>query len=274
MRQSGQNDPELAFKDFRLFQCMMYEQAGIAMSDCKQSLVEGRLRKRLRQLGLGSYRDYYDQLADDPPELRICINLLTTNETYFFRHKRHWDFFSDHIIRDWLAAHSSGASMRVWSAAASTGEEAYSAAILLNDSFNGQTGLSYVIEASDINEDVLRRAREGTYSDYSLQKLTPGGIKRYFAPTHDGRHQVCESVRGTVHFLRRNLLEMSSGPAFDVVFLRNVIIYFDNASKAKAIEHVSSRLRKGGYLFLGGAESLSSRSGDFSVVEPTIYRKL
>lgn len=272
MRADAQTDPLLKLADFRLFQKMMYEQAGIAMSDCKQSLVEGRLRKRLRQLGLRDYTSYYERLGGDAAELRICINLLTTNETYFFRHKRHWDFFRETILVNWIAQRPQGGCFRVWSAAASTGEEAYSAAILLTEALAHRPGFSFCIEASDINEDVLARARTGEYADYAVQKLTPGGLRTYF-DSANGRHTLRQDVRASVRFLRRNLLEPSSGPAYDVVFLRNVIIYFDAESKARAVRNVAARLRRGGHLFLGGAESLAGGAADFAPVEPTIYQK-
>jgi chemotaxis protein methyltransferase CheR len=257
--------------EFRLFQELMYRHAGVRLGPTKHTLVQNRLRKRLRALGLSSYGHYHHLIADGahPGELQECLNCLTTNETYFFRHRNHWDFFTREFLPE-MAARSG--PVRIWSAAASTGAEAYSAAIALCDTFR-RSGRRLRVDATDINEDVLIRAREGVYDDYAVQKLTRACLAAYFEPVANGRHRVRESVRALVRFEQHNLLEPRRAEPYDLVFLRNVLIYFDEASKRSVLERVDRVIRPGGILILGGAESLSSGVGAFRFLRPTIYRK-
>lgn len=265
--------PVLQASEMRLFQDLIYREAGINLPDAKVNLVQGRLRKRLDALDLDSYRAYHSHVSQpgNEAELQQCLEALTTNETFFFRHKQHWDFILDTILPEWQRGAARNAVFRAWSAASSTGEEPYSLAIVLEAGLSaGRTG---TVEATDINTQVLARAKAGTYGDYALQKLSPQCLQRYFQAVQGGRHQVNDELRSRVHFSRHNLLEPSRGSPCDLIMLRNVLIYFDAASKATVLRHMAARLKPGGWLFLGGAETLSDSSNQFAYVRPTIYRK-
>ena len=272
---NAQAEPTLSSSELGLFQELMYREAGIRLPDVKQNLVQGRLRKRLDTLELGSYRDYHSYILapGHDAELQRCLEALTTNETFFFRHKQHWDFLLEKLLPQWQQRAARGTTFRVWSAASSTGEEPYSLAIALHSALNGR-GYSFHIDATDNNTQVLARARVGIYSSYALQKLTAHCLKQYFVPLDDERFQVRNDLRAQVNFRSHNLQEAPvQGPPYDLIMLRNVLIYFDSASKHTVLTHISTRLRSGSYLILGGAETLSDAPGQFDYVQPTIYRK-
>lgn len=267
-------NPPLAADELRLFQDLVYRQAGIRMPDSKINLVQGRLRRRLDALGLTSYRAYHAYVceAGHDDERQRCLEALTTNETFFFRHKQHWDFLLETIVPGWRRQAAPGAVFRAWSAACSTGEEPYSLAIALDDALAG-SGLEARIEASDLNTQVLARARAAVYGPYALQKISPACLARYFEAAGGDRHRVVAALRERVSFRPHNLLEPTSGPPFDLVLLRNVLIYFDTVSKATVLRAVTARLRPGGWLILGGAETMGEGGTGLDYVRPTIYRK-
>ena len=269
--------PDLQLKngELRLFQDLMYREAGIRMADAKHTLVQSRLRQRLDALGLTSYRDYHTLVTapGNETEFQRCLEALTTNETFFFRHKQHWDCVLDQIVPEWKRKAAKGATFRAWSAASSTGEEPYSLAIALDAALDG-TAFTARVEATDINTQVLARAKQGIYGSYALQKLTQQCLARYFRPLPDGeRHQVRDTIRQMVEFRSHNLLQPSRGPAFDLILLRNVLIYFDSNSKHIVLGHIANRLKPGAWMILGGAETLSGRTSEFSYVQPATYRK-
>ncbi|MFW5698284.1 MAG: CheR family methyltransferase [Planctomycetota bacterium] len=263
--------------EMRAFQDLAYAEAGIRLSDAKRSLVQGRLRARLERLGLASYAAYHRHIASPAgsAERQHCLDALTTNETFFFRHKQHWDFVLQQVVSAWqdTSGAGSGRPLRAWSAACSTGEEAYSLAILLHDVDSAGRRRGWSIEATDLNASVIETARRATYGIYALQKVSQLARERYFRPCGDECWRVREEIRRPVRFARANLLEPGRGPAFDLIFLRNVLIYFDDASKARVIAAVTARLRSGGHLILGGAESLHAAPGTYDYVRPAIYRR-
>lgn len=267
----------LAADEMRAFQELAYAEAGIRLSDAKRSLVQGRLRARLDRLGLASYAAYHRHISSPvgAAERQHCLDALTTNETFFFRHKQHWDFILHHVVPAWQSATGAGGGrpLRAWSAACSTGEEAYSLAILLHDVDSTGTRRGWHIEATDLNASVIETARRATYGAYALQKVSRIARERYFSPCDGERWRVREELRRPVRFARANLLASGRGPAFDLIFLRNVLIYFDEASKARVIAAVTARLRAGGHLILGGAESLHAEPGTYDYVRPAIYRR-
>jgi chemotaxis protein methyltransferase CheR len=261
--------PELSDPEMRAVQTLIYRLAGIRIADGKRLLVQHRLAKRLRERGVGSYRDYCSLLArpDESDEVQRCINALTTNETFFFRHHQHWDFISKQVIPTWQ---ESRRTPRAWSAACSTGEEPYSLAILARELMPDRPP---AIDASDINDVVLRTAEAGIYGAYAVQKATAGCLERHFRPLGDERWAVHPEVRAMVRFRRANLLEPSTGQNYDLVLLRNVLIYFDEPSKALALKLVAERMAVGAWLLIGGAESLGARGAGFDYHAPGIYRK-
>lgn len=260
--------PVLSVGEFALFRDFIYRKAGIRLTEAKMSLVQNRLQRRLAALGLTTYHSYFARVeAPGSDECQACVEALTTNETYFFRHKEHWDFFIGQILGPWPRHRR----LKVWSAAASSGEEAYSAAIACLEHLGPQAAVS--IEATDINQRVLDVAKRGVYSDYAVQKITEYGRSRWF--TRDERSwRVAQIPRTLVNFHTHNLLETGHGPEVDVVFLRNVLIYFDDASKLQAVRHVAGRMARGAWLFLGGSETLPPGFGDFRPIRPQIFQKV
>ncbi len=267
-------EAQLRLQEFALFRDLIYREAGIRLPESKRGLVQSRLRARVLERSGGDYGAYHRLIrrSDERDELQRCIDALTTNETFFFRHKTHWDHLAEAVLPAWCREHGPGAVFRAWSAACSTGEEPYSLAILLLDSF-GQSGFGCEISATDINATVLERARAGIYGPYALQKVTPACRAAYFEPAGGDRHRVCRRARDAVRFSLHNLQQRRGGPPCDLILLRNVMIYFDEPVKARVLSNITAALRPGGHLILGGAESLGALQSAYHTVRPTIYRK-
>ncbi len=261
---------EITAEEMQGFQALALEQAGIRLVEGKRLLVQNRLSRRLQARGMRSFGEYLALLGltSESEELRQCIAALTTNETYFFRHANQWDFIQNRILP--RPGSDQGRSWRAWSAACSSGEEPYSLGILLRSCMPDR---AVSIEATDINQHVLDLAREGVYGEYALQKATEGCLARWFEPAGVRRWRIVPEVRQLVSFRCANLLEPGAGGGFDLVLLRNVLIYFDDRSKSRALEGVAKRLRPAGWLLLGGAESLGQRSNGFDYIAPGIYRR-
>jgi chemotaxis protein methyltransferase CheR len=258
----------------RLFQDLMYSSCGIRIPDSKKALVQARLKKRLDLLGIANYQGYFHFITDPlhHNELQRAIGLLTTNETFFFRHKLHWDYLCTEILP--RVKQEKKRTFSLWSAASSSGEEAYSAAILLFEHFKDYN-CQFNVYGSDINVSVLEKARIGKYGPYALQKVTPLCLKKYFVRDQNSDlFCVSPSVKSCTSFKTQNLLSVEHSCQFDVIFLRNVLIYFDSASKTKVVKNIIRALKNSGTLFLGGAETLGSEHSQLIQIHPTIYKKI
>lgn len=269
--QAALTQPILDDKSFQGFQSLIFAAAGIHLSDAKRSMVAGRLAKRLKILGQSDYRTYLERIKRDPVEHQLAVNLLTTNETWFFRESKHFDFLRNHILPNF----SGSASCRIWSAACSSGEEPYSLAMLLDDYF-GSNG-DWHISASDISTRVLEAASQGHYPLARAEHIPEAWLKRYCLKgtgEYDGSFLMNRSLRSRIHFCQKNLdnLETFSKP-FDVVFLRNVLIYFSPETKRKVVAAVLSQLKPGGVLMVGHSETLNGISTSVQTLAPSIYRK-
>jgi len=270
--------------EFGLFAALIYKIAGISLKDTKMSLVSNRLRKRLRALNLRSYREYYDYIASRgqkaEEETVHFINAITTNETYFFRHEQDFELLKNTIIPEVEKRHTGlKKTLKVWSAASSTGEEPYSIAITVAEAVSDPQNWTIQIIASDINVEVLRQCEKGIYGPYAVSRLTPYAINKYFdkvkpdSVNGDERYAVREEYKKMVRFKRHNLKEQFPLTKFDCIFCRNVLIYFDVESKTHVVENLYSSLTDGGYLILGHAESLMRIKSKFSYYRPSIYRR-
>ncbi|OZI66988.1 CheR family methyltransferase [Bordetella genomosp. 11] len=274
-------------KEFAQFQRFIHEAAGITLSDAKKALVSGRLSKRLHARGIDSYGDYFSLLQSDggAAETQIAIDLLTTNETYFFREPRHFDVLRRLAAEPGPDGRRPKAPFRVWSAASSSGEEAYTAAMVLADClWAGDTaarpvGVAPVFEVvgTDISTRVLERARSGHYSEQRARQMPDAYRKRYCLKgtgPHAGTLLVDRVLRAHVRFLHANLnAPLPDLGRFDVIFLRNVMIYFDGDTKRKVVERVLGLLKPGGHLCIGHSESLHGVTNAVSSVMPSVYRK-
>jgi chemotaxis protein methyltransferase CheR len=258
--------------EFGQFQRFIFEAAGITLSQAKKALVSGRLAKRLHACKVRNYGEYFRLLmsGNSPTELQTAIDLLTTNETYFFREPKHFQFLKEQLGAGAFRA----SSLRVWSAAGSTGEEAYSIAMLLEDQLTGQP---WEVVASDISSRVLERARAGHYSLERISHFPAGYLQRFCLKGRDaqaGTLLVQRALRTKVRFLQVNLnAPLPHLGMFDVIFLRNVLIYFNTETKRKVVGRVLNLLKPGGYLFIGHSESLIDVTEAVELLAPAIYRK-
>ncbi|WP_313952156.1 protein-glutamate O-methyltransferase [Accumulibacter sp.] len=267
------NQATITDQEFALFQRLIYKIAGINLADSKKVLLVGRLQKRLRERQLDSFGDYYRLLDSGrhPDELQTMVDLLTTNETYFFREPRHFDFLRDEV----LATRRPGERFRIWSAASSSGEEAYSMAMVIAESL---PHASWEVFASDISTRVLAAAREGRYPRNRNEGIPAACMRKYCLQESGAGSDsllIAPVIRQKVRFAQVNLTQSISPGigSFDVIFLRNVLIYFDSETKRKVVANLLPRLLPGGYLVVGHSESLNGISDRLSAVRPTIYRK-
>lgn len=262
----------LTDKEFSQFQHFIYEAAGITLPPTKKPLVSGRLAKRLKARGLGSYSDYFALLSSGKAadEVQTAIDLLTTNETYFFREMQHFD-----LLRE-LARQARGRSeeFRVWSAASSTGEEAFSAAMVLADTLGMG---AWSVLGTDISTRVLQAASHAHYPLDRAKHVSPDYLKRFClrgVGPQEGTLLIGRTLRARVQFRHANLnAALPELGRFDVVFLRNVMIYFNDDTKRQVVARVAEALRPGGHFFIGHSESLNGISSGLVMTAPSIYRK-
>ena len=252
---------------------LIYGVAGITLGHDKDSMIRARLAGRLRALHVSSYESYLERVSRDRDELSQLVDLLTTNETYFFRESAHFDRLADEV------AQRRPASLRVWSAASSFGDEAYTTAMLLADlQQRGQIGADWSILGTDISDRVLRSAMQAIYPNERLRNVTPERLKRYCwrgEGDAEGLSQIQPRLREHVRFGQLNLcLPIEAIGPFDVVFLRNVLIYFDPPTKIQVVDRVLSQLRPGGILFLGTAEGRVPCKTPLQPLAPGAFRKV
>jgi chemotaxis protein methyltransferase CheR len=266
--------PILSARQFDVVRQLMYRVAGINLSAGKEGLVRSRLAPRLRELGLSDFDAYLDHIDRDVSgvEFRQFVDVLTTNKTSFFREPEHFDLLQREILPA-LAARDTPA--RVWSAGCSSGEEPYTIAIVAREILG--PGADHVrILATDLSTRILRRAREAVYRDQDLADVPPGLARRHFAraPERPGAQRVVDATRALVRFARLNLIDdwPMHGP-FDVIFCRNVMIYFDRPTQQRLVERYSQMLAPGGWLYVGHSESLTALDHELHYVQPAVYRK-
>lgn len=240
---------------------------GIHLSPAKRTLVTSRLAKRLRERGCAGYGPYLRLVQEDATERQVAIDLLTTNETYFFREPSHFDFLQRLLPE-------LGSPVRVWSAACSTGEEPYSIAMLLDAQLRGRP---WELLATDISSRVLEQARRGHYRMQRTHGIPPELLARYClrgTGRQEGTLLVARSLRERVRFEQANLNErLPDFGEFDVIFLRNVMIYFDVDTKRAVVARLLKHLCPGGHLLIGHSESLNDVSRDLRMLRPSVYRK-
>jgi chemotaxis protein methyltransferase CheR len=256
-------------KEFQLFQQLIQDKLGIFLPVQKKALLSNRLWKRLQACQVKSFSDYY-RLIQSPQgkaELNTALELVTTNETYFFREQKHFDYLQEEI----LAHLRPSAKFRVWSAASSTGEEPYSIAMLLQDRCPSE----WELLCSDVNRTVVEQAKVGVYPEARIKNIPADYLRRFCRKgvgPQQGNVRVTAELRQLVQFFTLNLHEnFPDIGKFDLVFLRNVLIYFENENKEKILDRIADKLTPGGILFVGHSESLHGISTRFVPVKPAIY---
>jgi chemotaxis protein methyltransferase CheR len=268
---------------FQKFQKLIYSETGIWLGEAKTALLCGRLFRRLRALELSSLEEYYERVmrADQEEERTRMIDAITTNETRFFREPRQFEFLEQEVFPRWRAIAEQGGlgrTVKIWSAGCSSGEEPYTIAMLLARHLPAAEGWDARILATDISNRVLEKARMGIYSMARAAELPKDFLRSFVLrgiAERDGEIKVKVEIQRMIEFRRLNLdqtVEMGDGP-FDAIFCRNVLIYFDAASKQRAVANLVRYLAPGGLLFVGHAENLSSLSSQIRSIEPTIYQK-
>jgi chemotaxis protein methyltransferase CheR len=266
---------------FQKFQKLVYSETGIWLGSSKTALLCGRLYRRLRELGLESLERYYERVAgvDQDEERARMIDAITTNETRFFREPRQFEFMVQRVFPRWREEAKRGLRpmrVRIWSAGCSSGEEPYTVAMLLARHLPAEEGWDVRVLASDISNRVLEKARKGVYPIARAAEI-PHDLLHSFVlrgvAARQGEMKVKVEIQQMVEFRRLNLdqePEPVEGP-FECIFCRNVLIYFDAASKRRAIANLSRHLVRNGLLFVGHAENLCSMSEELRSLEPTIY---
>jgi chemotaxis protein methyltransferase CheR len=255
-------------EDFRLLRDFIAEYSGIHFDDGNRYLLERRLQNRIEAHSMDSFRDYYLHLIYSPnreEEVGTLLDILTTNETYFFREMNQLRVFSEEIIPEMAAVRGAERKIRVWSAGCSTGEEPYTLSIMMLENHH-LLGWQKEIFASDISHRVLHSAREGIYGKLAFRATSPDMVERHFQKIDENRFRLKEMARSLVTFGHLNIMQHTTWPAdgsFDIVFCRNVLIYFDNTAKKRAVANLEAKLRPGGFLLLGHAESLLNISTSF-----------
>ena len=265
----------LSEKTFQDISALMYETAGLSFATSKKPLVSSRLASRIQKLGLEGYEDYLTLIsgAQDGGELQVAIDLLTTNETYFFREPQHFELLEREL------AGKQHRSLSVWSAASSFGDEAYSTAMLLTDmQQRGQVGGDWSILGTDISDRVLHSAIEAVYPEERLRFVSEERRKRYCLRGEgesEGLIQIQPQLRRRVRFGQLNLCKPieNLGP-FDVIFLRNVLIYFDPPTKSQVVDRVLTQLRPDGLFFIGTAEGRVPCKTPLKPLVPGGFRKV
>ncbi len=282
---AGESEPQgrlvrlISDRDFLRFQALVQREAGIFLSPVKKALLVGRLAKRLRELGLATYGEYYQRAVADPAELVRMLDCISTNETHFFREPRHFQLLEDEIFPRWRAEAEAGLRprrARIWSAACSTGEEPYSLAMSLLAAFPAGSGWELEILASDISTRALERGRNALYPISKAREIPEPHRKAFMLRGVAGQAGLMRAgpeIRDLVRFSRINLND-AAWPGlgeFDVVFCRNVLIYFAPATKERVVRRLIEHLEPGGHLFLGHAESLIGMEHPVRSVLPTVY---
>ena len=266
---SSNHHLELHDDVFRLVRDAIYRRTGIWFTDASRYLLQKRLSPRARELSFDSFQKYFYFLQYDPRadgEFDVIYDLVTTNETYFFREPAQFTAFVEEIVPE-LVSGKAVKKIRIWSAGCSSGEEPYSIAMLLQEA-GWFDRASFEIFASDLNQQVLARARKGHYREAAFRSTDPTLREKYFARQADGSWHIADSIRNRVSFGRVNLYDEARVAvlgSLDVIFCRNVIIYFDDASKKSVVRNFYNRLLDGGYLLLGHSESLISLSTEFKL---------
>ncbi|MCV9386379.1 CheR family methyltransferase [Reichenbachiella ulvae] len=271
----------LSQSEFKKLSSFITSNYGIKLPDHKKVMVEGRLQKRLKELNLNTFAEYIDMVLcdEETDEVVKMINAVSTNKTDFFRESAHFDFMNLRVLPE-LFAEKRSTEIKIWSSAASTGEEIYTIAIVMEEYMkkHGLSHRNYTVSGTDISVDALRTAIDGVYNNSRIINLPQQMKKDYFLRSKDPKKplvRVKPELRAKTKFGRLNLMDedYKMEDSYDIIFCRNVLIYFDRPNQEKVIARLVKKLRPGGYLFVGHSESLFRNHDDLKLIKPTIYQK-
>ncbi len=271
-------------REFNLYRKLIYSRAGICLSSPKKALLEARLGRRLRELGLESYLAYYQYVTEDPSESELVrlLDRVSTNETHFFREPRQFDFLEQKILPNWVMQADRGLrpqQVRVWSAGCSTGEEPYSLAMMFLDHLPLERGWEIEIIGTDLSSRAIESAQRAIWPIAKAKEIPEKYLKRFMLKgvgSQAASMKAGPEIRAIVCLENLNLNDEHYPVAgiFDLILCRNVLIYFDAESRARVIRRLQNHLAPGGYLFVGHAESLNGVSEQLRHVIPTVYHQV
>lgn len=268
-------ESSLSDDDFAKLRAIVHENTGITIAENRRSMMYSRLQRRLRETGESTFKEYIARVSSDPDEMQELTNRITTNETYFYRTPRIWSHLRDTTIPEFLASGKAD-KMRVWSAAASTGEEAYTLGVVLEDVRKSNPTFEYSVLGTDISSRVIEIAQTGCYVGRPVarfRKEDPALFSKYMEGNDSDGYRVISSIKPRISFKLHSLLRQikSVGP-FDVVLLRNVLIYFSPEDQCRILANIRANMRSKSTLIIGESESLKGLECDFEPVAPLIYR--
>jgi len=271
----------LTDKEFKLISALVYDKAGIKLSDQKHTLIVERLQKIIRNGGFGTFKEYYDYVVSEPTgtALLTMIDKISTHHTMFFREKEHFEFMRSHVLPHIVNSFSRKVdrNIRIWCAGCSSGEEPYTLAMLLHDYFaEKMIGYDIGILATDISVSSIEKARNGIYPSSILSSVPIQFRNKYFKKIDEENVQVVQSLREMILFRRLNLIRENYPfrGLFQVIFCRNVMIYFDTPTRQSLVERYHRYLEPEGFLFIGHSESISRANSLFKYVKPAVYQKI
>lgn len=270
---------ELSDKDFKVFSDYIYSEYGIKMPEIKRVMLQGRLLKRIRELKMSSYteyKNYFFSKEGHDKELYNFLSVVTTNKTDFFREPVHFDFLENEILPSFVAQRKN--KIKIWSSACSSGEELYTISIVLNEFRERNPQLDYKILGSDISQNVLEKAARGIYQEKTIDVIPLTLKRKYFLRSKDRENKtvrVCPQLQRNISLKYQNLMDSvyDVGDMFDVIFCRNVLIYFDRETQEKVINKLCNHLLPGGYLFIGHSESTANMKVPLENIKPTIFKR-
>ncbi len=268
----------LSSKEFNQLSQFIYDTVGIKLSQAKKTMVEARLQKRLRMLKMDTHRDYFNYLFSNDgmqTELINLIDVVTTNTTDFFREPQHFDFLANNVLPEWTARSGANPLLRIWSAGCSLGMEPYTLAIVLSEFEEKQPSFNWKILATDISTQALQKAVKAVYEEERVSCIPYSMKSKYLLRSKDKKKKLIRIVpelRKRVEFRRLNFMEpFSFNHPMDIIFCRNVVIYFDKQTQETLFNKFCRVLKPGGYLFIGHSESLAGMTLPLRQVIPTIY---
>lgn len=266
--------------DFDRLSRFVFQQSGIKMPPIKKIMLQSRLQKRLRSLRITSFKDYADYVFSaegQKNEIVHMLDVVSTNKTDFYREPVHFDFLKDEILPKFL--YSNNSEFKAWSAGCSSGEEPYTIAITLNEFKSNNQKFNYSILGTDISFQILQNAVRAVYGEGRISNIPLHIKKRYFLKSKDRENKtvrITKELRSLIRFQRLNFMDEKYNIAeeFDVIFCRNVLIYFDKETQEKVIKRLCKKLKSGGYLFIGHSESILGMNLPLQQIMPTIYKRL
>ncbi len=269
---------ELSDSDFEKIRVLVREHTGISLSEGKRDMVYSRLARRLRQLGVADFKKYCSMLEDSSnPEIGNFINSVTTNLTAFFREDHHFQFLKTTLLPNLMKQNQATRKIRIWSAGCSTGEEPYSIAMTVREVISESSGWDVKILATDLDTNVLATGQSGVYTEDRIKGVPASVVKKWFLRGKggsQGKVRVSQELRDMITFRQLNLMgEWPIKNKMDLIFCRNVVIYFDKPTQKILFDRYANALRDDGHLFVGHSETLYKVSDRFSLLGQTIYRK-